>query len=184
MWQGCLMGGASLGGALVDRRVVEWCGHRFVWTARIEPERDDKGEPLEFMPQGRYSKAGSARLHAHGAGPFCRIRLRSLPARPCVYAVTVEDVLTYVGMAENLAARWGLGQYGSIQPRNCYVGGQSTNCKINNLLLLEARKRSRIELWCQETAQRMEIEAELIRRLDPPWNGSTARILSEGGASE
>ena len=153
---------------------MELLGFRFVWTARVEPERDTRGEPLEFMPQGRYAKAATACLHPHGGGPFCRFKLLGLPAASCVYAVTVEDDLPYVGIAENLAARWGLGQYGSIQPRNCYVGGQSTNCRINNLVLVEARRRSRIELWRHETPEGKEIEGVLIRRLHPLWNLSAA----------
>ena len=168
---------------MANSRAIEWCQHRFLWTARIETEQNARGEPLEFMPQKRYCKAATTRLNAYGGGPFCRIRLTNLPSLPCVYAITVESDLVYVGTAEDLAERWGLTQYGSIQPRNCYVGGQSTKCKINHLVLVEARKRSCIDLWRHETAKRREIEAQLIRRLDPPWNGTATQLL-EAGASE
>ena len=153
-----------------DCRVIDLSGFPFVWTARIEPERDSCGEPLEFLPQSRYAKAATSRLHPHGGGPFCRFEVRELPASSCVYAVTVEDDLAYVGIAGNLAVRWGLGQFGLIQPRNCYVGGQSTNCRINNLLLAEARRRSRVELWRYETPERKQVESVLLDALDPPWN--------------
>ena len=149
---------------------MDLSGFPFIWTARIEPERDSCGEPLEFLPQCRYADAANSRLHPHGGGPFCRFQLHDLPMSSCVYAVTLEHNLAYVGIAGNLAVRWGLGQFGSIQPRNCYVGGQSTNCRINNLLLVGARRRSRIELWRHETPDRRQVESGLIDALDPPWN--------------
>ena len=158
-------------GEMTDERTIELSGHRLVLTARLEPDRDPGGAPREFMPQGRYKNAATARLNAHGRGPFCRINLRALPPVSCVYAVTLEECLVYVGKAANLAKRWGLTQYGSIQPVNCYVGGQSTNCKINHRLLLAARRRSRLELWRHETAEAARVEALLIACLDPPWNG-------------
>ena len=160
----------AVGGVLTDFRVMDLLGYPFVWTARIEPERDSGGEPLECLPQSRYAKAATSRLHPHGGGPFCRIKLDDLPASSCVYAVTLENNLTYIGEAGSLADRWGSRQYGKIQPANCYVGGQSTSCRINNLLLLAARRRSLVELWRYETSERKKIESELIDALNPRWN--------------
>ena len=164
------MGSASEGGDLSESRVMDLSGLLFVWTARIEPERDSRGEPLAFSPQSRYANAATSRLHPHGGGPFCRFKLHDLPSSSSVYAVTLDGDLAYVGIAGNLAVRWGSGQFGSIQPRNCYVGGQSTNCRINNLLLREARRRNRIELWRHETPEREEVESMLLDAFRPPWN--------------
>ena len=160
----------AVGNHLSDFRVMDLLGYPFLWTARIEPERDSRGEPLEFLPQCCYAEAATSRLHPHGGGPFCRIKLDDLPASSCVYAITLEDNLVYLGAAGSLADRWGSSQYGKIQPRNCYVGGQTTNCRINNLLLLEARRRSLVELWRYETPERKQVESVLIDALNPPWN--------------
>ena len=143
----------------------------FVHTAAIEPEGDSDGVPLEFMPQSRYRLAKTMPLNRHGKGPFCRFRVKGLPPSSGVYALTVDGAVAYIGKAEHLAQRWGPQGYGNISPRNCYVGGQSTNCKINAYILLSKRAGRRIDLWIHETSQPGPVEARLIRELDPPWNG-------------
>lgn len=75
----------------------------------------------------------------------------------------------YVGECKNLTARFNTG-YGQISPRNCFVGGQETNCRINKLILSEAVQGHGVRLWFMQTAAYKTIEMELrsIRRL--PWN--------------
>ena len=85
--------------------------------------------------------------------------------------MAVDGVVAYVGIANHLAQRWGPQGYGNISPRNCYVGGQSTNCKVNNYILLCAREDRRTDLWIYETSDAGPVEAKLIRELEPPWNG-------------
>ena len=77
----------------------------------------------------------------------------------------------YIGKAQDLAVRWGLTQYGSISPKNCYVRGQSTNCKINAAVLKSTKARQRLDLFLLETDDRHAIETWLIDDLHPPWNG-------------
>ena len=147
----------------------------FVHAATIDPERGTDGTPLEFMPQSRYFRARTTRLNRYGAGPFCRFTVKNLPTTSGIYALTIDGQLVYVGIANDLARRWGQQGYATISPRNCYVGGQSTNCKVNNLILQTARDSRRIGLWIHETHAPKPIESRLIRRLDPPWNGQIPR---------
>lgn len=91
------------------------------------------------MPQDRYTKAATTPLNPSGAGPFCRFKVTGLPSSSGVYVVTVDGGVVYVGRAENLSERWGQRGYAPIQPRNCFVGGQSTNCKINHRVLMASR---------------------------------------------
>jgi excinuclease UvrABC nuclease subunit len=113
-------------------------------------------------------------LNKHGIGPFCRFVLRGLPINPGVYALTVNGDEVYVGKCINLAIRFGLSQYGAIQPKNCYRGGQSTNCKVNNLVLQYSARNSRIDLWFHATDRPSSIEASIIKALRPPWNGQVS----------
>ena len=106
------MGSASVEVDLPDSRVMDLRGLSFVWTARIEPERDSCGEPLEFLPQSRYANSASSRLHPHGGGPFGRFKLHGLPSSSCLYVVTLEGELAYVGIAGNFAVRWRSGNSG------------------------------------------------------------------------
>lgn len=141
---------------------------RFVWA--IEPDRDSDGRIREFMPQGRYKGAGTSRLNPHGNGPFCRFKFPRTLNVPGVYAVMVDDQVRYIGECANLSARWGLTQYGSIQPKNCYVGGQSTNCKVNNRVLLAARDGHAVKLWFHQTHEYKPCELVLRAALRPEWN--------------
>jgi hypothetical protein len=143
----------------------------FIHVGSIEPDRSPDGSLVEFTPHARYAKASTTALNAHGAGPFCRFVVRDAPRRAGVYVLTLDDELRYVGKAQDLAQRWGLGGYGSIQPKNCYVGGQSTNCKINAAVLRSVRSGGRLDLWFLDTDDRHNVEADLIFRLRPPWNG-------------
>src|SRR5207245_11153130 len=102
-------------------------------VADLEPARGSDGNVLEFMPQDRYPGAPTARLNADGHGPFCRFSIPSAWSGAAgVYLIRVDGVIRYVGECADLARRFNLG-YGTIQPINCFVGGQPTNCKINNL---------------------------------------------------
>lgn len=138
--------------------------------AVIRPEADANGLPVEETPHLRYDNEGGLPLNRHGAGPFCRLSVWGLPPRPGVYAVTVAGALVYVGIANDLRERWGARGYGRIQPRNCFRGGQSTNCKVNHAILTAAREGREIRLWTHETISLRPVEEMLIARFDPPWN--------------
>lgn len=144
-----------------------WGLRRF---AGIELEAGPDGNPVEDMPQKRYENVKKKPLNPNGHGPFCRFPAPALPTAPGVYAVVVDrQSVAYVGMAEDLRQRWQ--GYARIQPANCYSGGQSTNCKINNAILLATRKNQTIDLWIRETDESQRLESTLICKFDPPWNG-------------
>lgn len=142
----------------------------FRLVCNIEPERDTDGNIREFMPQARYKGAGVARLNPHGAGPFCRFKIPREWQFAGVYAVTVNDGIKYIGECANLAVRWGLGQYGSIQPRNCYAGGQSTNCKLNRRILNARSEGYPVQLWFYRTDGYKSLEQKLRTTVRPEWN--------------
>ena len=137
----------------------------------ISIDRDERGKLIEYSPHTRFAGAATHRLHKYGLGPFCRIRVVA-PSREGVYAVRVRDVVTYVGKCQDARVRWGPQGYGLISPRNCFDGGQRTNCKVNHLILEAARASQLLELWFRELRPPGALEAELIRRFRPPWNGS------------
>ncbi len=161
---------------------MDLLGFEFVHAAAIEPERGPDGALLEFMPQSRYAHADTTRLNRYGEGPFCRFEVRGLPPTSGVYGITVEDRPAYVGIAVDLDRRWGPTGYANISPVNCFVGGQSTNCKVNHYILLAAHEGRRVDLWIHEDPDPAPIEARLIRRLNPPWNGHRPRPDAVGEA--
>jgi hypothetical protein len=156
--------------AQVASENIRLLDYHFVHAATIEPERGTDGAPLKFMPHPQYALAETTPLNRHGAGPFCRFRVDGLPSTSGAYALTIDGELAYVGIAKDLARRWGTQGYSRISPRNCYVGGQSTNCKVNNRILIAACGGERIDLWMYETLAPAPVESKVIRHLRPPWN--------------
>lgn len=152
--------------------------YSFVFVRRIEPERDGRGRILEYQPAPRYNNIKSLPLHPHGAGPFCRFKVTSQIDGIGVYGI-VEDTsskVLYIGRCtggtSTLLKRFNQG-YGSIQPRNCFEGGQSTNCRINNLVLDAAKNGKILSLYFHKTltiCAAHAIEDDLILKLSPPWN--------------
>ena len=155
-------------------------GLDFSLVSPIIPECDSSGNPLEYTPAPRYANRKSLPLNKWGKGPFCHFRLETV--RPMellgVYAIVEgNDQVVYIGKCtgrtSTLTKRFNTG-YGIISPRNCYQGGQSTNCHINHLVLETVKAGNKLSLFFYETKTRKEAsvtEADLIRRIGKPgWN--------------
>jgi len=115
-------------------------------------------------------KRDSLRRHKWGKGPFCKFRIPSL-MEAGVYVLVVGGHLAYIGECENLSVRFNRG-YGSIQPRNCFEGGQETNCRINTSILKANKEGDSIELYfvVRSSECRELDEKNLIEKYSPPWN--------------
>jgi hypothetical protein len=148
-----------------------FAGYLFERIGFIEPDRDSTGAIREFMPQSRYRNVRAFSLNEHGAGPFCRFTVARDIHSSGVYVLTVNGQTMYVGKCRDLAERFGPRGYGAIQPKNCFIGGQSTNCKINNFVLQHAKRGQRVELWFHATDEATSVERDLIVKARLPWNG-------------
>jgi hypothetical protein len=144
-------------------------GFAFSFVTVIEPDRDVQGEVITCLPQGKYRNPRGQPLHTHGHGPFCRFRIPPALAREGIYVVTVNGGIAYVEKCQNLAERFNAG-YGVIHPRNCFRGGQTTNCRINALILQRTKEAARIELWFHASSDCDKTERQLISALGPAWN--------------
>jgi len=155
---------------------IKISGLPFQLVCEIIPELDSSGMPKDFMPQFKYRNVLRIPLHKYGNGPFCRFRIpNGYDGKVGVYVVLVNGSVKYVGECEDLRKRWKAG-YGNISPRNCYRGGRSTNCRINNLIFKTYGKGSKIELVFHETNNRFRIENDLIAKLNPEWNKMVSRV--------
>jgi hypothetical protein len=121
------------------------------------------------MPQGRYRNGRNLRLNTYGAGPFCKFTIPQRFQTSGVYILTVDDKVWYVGECANLSVRFNAG-YGNISPKNCFKGGQETNCRLNNLVYTAAKAGERISLWLFQTVDYKSVEAALRSALKPAWN--------------
>jgi hypothetical protein len=144
-------------------------GYDFRRVGDIEPITAPDGSARQFMPQERYKNVRMLPLNRYGAGPFCKFTISSRFQESGVYFLMIADEIKYAGECVNLSARFNTG-YGNISPKNCFKGGQDTNCRLNNLVFLATTTGERISLWFFPTADYKAIEAVLRSTLKPAWN--------------
>lgn len=146
--------------------------NKFIFNriCNIEPQKKD-GEIFIYFPQERYKNDKKLSLHKFGKGSFCKFMIPRLCKNLTgVYALVSKDKIIYIGRCHDLLNRFNIG-YGNISPKNCFIGGQSTNCKINKNILNAVREGKKIDLYFFESKSKYEeIEKELIKQLQPKWN--------------
>jgi len=143
--------------------------YEFEHVCEIAPLRETDGSMRQHMPQERYKNARNLPLNRYGAGPFCKFTIPSRFKVNGVYVLTVDGAPQYVGECANLSARFNAG-YGNISPKNCFRGGQETNCRLNNLLYTALMAGQRISLWFLRTADYKAVELALRGTLKLTWN--------------
>lgn len=148
---------------------MEIDSYKFEKICIISPECGSNGLGKEFIPQGRYRNDKGLPLNKYGSGPFCKFKIPNNFNKSGVYAIVVEGVVKYIGECLNLSSRFNMG-YGNISPRNCFVGGQETNCRINSLIYNHARQGKNIALWFFHTENYKSIEHELRESQELEWN--------------
>ena len=149
--------------------------HTFDYTCEIIPDLNEEGGVIEILPQSQYENKKNLGLNKFGEGPFCKFTIdRKHSGKTGVYVILVNNVIQYVGECDDFFKRFGMG-YGNISPRNCFEGGQSTNCRINSDILSVFKLKKSIQLYFLETDDRFRIEHEIIINLNPPWNKTSGK---------
>ena len=147
----------------------------FSHVSKISPESDNSNKIIEFFPQERYDNKNNLKLNRYGNGPFCKFSIdKKFQNKTGVYILTVDDQVKYVGECDDLYNRYDMG-YGNISPRNCFDGGQPTNCRINSNILSAIKSNNSVNLYFLETPNRFKIEHELIQSQLPPWNKTSGK---------
>jgi len=149
--------------------IIKIAGYDFEHVCDIEPTYGPDGSIQQFTPQDRYKNVRNLPLNKYGAGPFCKFKIPSRFQSSGVYALTMDYDIRYIGECANLSARYNAG-YGNISPKNCFRGGQETNCRLNNLVYLPAAAGERISLWFFQTTDYKAVEMILRSTLKLIWN--------------
>lgn len=148
----------------------QFAGHTFKRVGEIRLERDRGGKPVECRPE----TMPNFPPHRYGQGPFCRFSVAQGPSWRLggVFVVTCDEAACSVGETVNLTRFWNL--RGRITPAAVrQQGGQQTHCRINSLILGEAKRGADIVLWfhsVEHDAARKELKARLTVDLNPPWD--------------
>ncbi len=147
----------------------------FSHVCEIVPRTDTLKNIIEFFPQERYENKDNNKLNKYGVGPFCKFTIdKKFSNKTGVYILTVRYDIRYVGECDDFYKRYDMG-YGNISPRNCFDGGQPTNCRINSNILSSIKSNNSVNLYFLETQERFKIEYELIQSQKPIWNKTSGK---------
>ena len=144
-------------------------GVSFSFVCDLIPDKEPDGVPTPLLPQARYVNSRDLLLNKHGEGPFCRFRIPNTYRCSGVYVMAVNGAAQYVGECVNLSSRYNVG-YGNISPRNCFKGGQETNCRLNSLIYQEVLRGCHVSLWFFQTENHKPMERVLLAGAKFPWN--------------
>ncbi len=143
--------------------------HDFVFVCDIDPVRNEDGSVKDYMPQVRYKNLKNIPINKYGTGPFCKFKIPNHYQQSGVYLFLIDGIPRYIGECVNLSKRFNMG-YGNISPRNCFAGGQETNCRINNLVYQAALAVRPISLHFLATENYKVVEENLRRMKSTDWN--------------
>ena len=144
------------------------CGYTFSYLQDLIPDCDKDGNVIKYYPQDEYDNKAGLPLLYYGKGAFCRFSITA-DNWPGVYLWVVDGQIIYIGETAGLKQRFNSG-YGNILPRNCYVGGQSTNCKMNKVVLGHFERGKTVSLYFYQTTDYKRVELELLNRIYTPYN--------------
>ena len=101
---------------------------------------------------------------------FCKFNINKIYQKKCgIYIWVQGNEIIYIGKTVNLLTRFNSG-YGRISPRNCYIGGQSTNCKMNHAFYEIYKNGGVINLYFKETLDYNNLEKELLQLIPTKYN--------------
>lgn len=139
-------------------------GYKFIFVREIQAEKDSEGVIIKNYPQDTYKNSKKLILHKYGSGGFCRFKIdnyEDFAGKAGVYALYFNEQLKYIGKCEDIVQRFNVG-YGHISPKNCYKGGQSTNCKINKAILAAIENSKKVFLYFLCSDNFTEIERDIL----------------------
>ena len=142
---------------------VDIHGYSFEFICEILPKRTETGEVFTYNPSERYNNKRNLPFNKYGNSLFCEFEVKTDKAESGVYALFFDENLVYIGQAKNFQQRWSGINYCKISPRNCFRGGQSTNCHINSEICKQALRNGRVFLYFLETKDYDRVEKELIK---------------------
>ncbi len=152
----------------VNKESISLSGYVFEFVQQIIPECNSDGSVKKYYPQKDYNNVRNLSLLKNGSGPFCRFRIEAEDV-PGVYLWVVNGEIVYIGETANLKTRFNTG-YGRIYPRNCYFGGQSTNCKMNKVAMNYFENGTPVFLYFLETSDYKQIELKLLYSVKTRYN--------------
>lgn len=109
-------------------------------------------------------------LNRYGDSLYCSFSITDQLSSKGLYAYVVAGDVKYIGRCRDSYDKRINQNYGHISPKNCYLDGQSTNCRLNALI---NQVHSSVELYvCPFINPTLITEQEIlvIQKFKPTWN--------------
>lgn len=152
----------------LSKKTFSLMGYNFEFIQQLIPECNADGSVKKYYPQKSYDNIKNLPLLKNGNGAFCRFQIDAEDV-PGVYLWVVNNEVIYIGETAKLRMRFNTG-YGNISPRNCFIGGQSTNCKMNKVAMSYFENGNSINLYFLKTTDYKKIELELLHSMKTKYN--------------
>ena len=111
-------------------------------------------------------------LNPYGDEIFCRffINTPDILKEKGIYSFWLKDEIVYIGRClDSFNKRINQG-YGKIQPKNCFIDGQATNCHVNSLIAKTKEEFQFRAMIMQNESKIISEESSLIATVKPRWN--------------
>ena len=142
--------------------------YKFTFFETLEPDVDSKGS-IETYDYKDYEVGG--KRNKDGKGPFCHFSLKHEKRGSCVYFWLRENSdpkylknRLYIGKTDDLQQRFY--NYGHITASDCEEDGNSTDCKMNKVLL----QLKRVDLYVCPTDNPKKVESEILATITTVYN--------------
>ena len=129
--------------------------YNFIFVAKIMPQKNEDGTIRETVFQSDCEK------NKYGDGPFCSFNVSFDDISEGVYIFCLDNEIQYIGESKDLNRQFNDG-FGKIKEINTTKKGRSTNCKLNHVILEEARKRKFFDIFVFETKKHKGIRKEIL----------------------
>ena len=111
-------------------------------------------------------------LNKYGDSVYCEFYITDerVLNKKGLYIFLVGNKLMYIGRCKDSYKKRINQGYGRITPKNCYIDGQVTNCRINSLVG-ELKENVQLLVCIMANNERVEkTEKHLIEKYKPAWN--------------
>jgi hypothetical protein len=111
-------------------------------------------------------------LNKYGDEEFCNFSIPVLDSTKAkgIYCFMVGNLIKYIGRSHDPFFKRVNQGYGHISPKNCYLDGQSTNCRINSIIAKDHASISFHICLLHDDLGIDENEKLLIHKHRPEWN--------------
>lgn len=110
-------------------------------------------------------------LNRYGDNNFCHFKISQFILDKGIYCFIKDNTIKYVGRCtDNFTKRINQG-YGKINPKNCFIDGQTTNCHINSLINQFNEIQVGIYTMNDKTNEEIEeLEKSILKKMKLEWN--------------